>query len=131
MSKTKRAETKRAETKQAGSRPTETPPQPSRTIGESDSDPKAGAKWTFLTNHSHVLIVLHAEPDLVLREVAAKVGITERAVQRVIQDLEEGGFIRRERVGRKNHYEVLTDLPLRHPIEAHRNIGDLLKLIGG
>lgn len=91
----------------------------------------SGARWTFLTNHSHVLIVLHSEPDLVLREVAARVGITERAVQRVVQDLEEGGFIRRERVGRKNHYEVLTDVPLRHPIEAHRQIGDLLKLISG
>ena len=89
------------------------------------------ASWTFLTNHAHVLIVLRANPELVLREVAIRVGITERAVQRIIQDLEEQGFIRRERVGRQNRYEVLTDQPLRHPIEAHRNIGDLLKLITG
>jgi DNA-binding transcriptional ArsR family regulator len=94
-----------------------------------ESATKAGHRWTFLTNHSHVLIVLNAEPDLVLREVAARVGITERAVQRVVQDLEEGGFIRRERVGRQNRYEVLADVPLRHPIESHRNIGDLLRLI--
>lgn len=101
-------------------------------IAKGDTKPKeSGARWTFLTNHSHVLIVLHAEPDMVLREVATRVGITERAVQRVVQDLEEGGFIRRERVGRKNHYEVLTDVPLRHPIESHRKIGDLLKLITG
>ena len=92
---------------------------------------EGGPRWTFLTNHSHVLIVLHAEPELVLREVATRVGITERAVQRVVQDLEEGGFIRRERVGRQNRYEVLTDVPLRHPIESHRDIGDLLKLITG
>lgn len=85
--------------------------------------------WTFLTNHAHVLIALHAQPDLVLREVAVRVGITERAVQRIIQDLEEEGFIRREKVGRKNQYEVLTEEPLRHPIEAHRTIGDLLRLI--
>ncbi|MEM9646318.1 MAG: helix-turn-helix domain-containing protein [Planctomycetota bacterium] len=91
----------------------------------------SGARWTFLTNHSHVLIVLSAEPDLVLREVAARVGITERAVQRVVQDLEEGGFIRRERVCRQNRYEVVKDVPLRHPIEEHRNIGDLLNLITG
>jgi predicted transcriptional regulator len=90
-----------------------------------------GTRWTFLTNHSHVLIVLSAEPEIVLREVAARVGITERAVQRIIQDLEEGGFIRRERIGRKNRYEVFTEQPLRHPIESHRNIGDLLKLISG
>lgn len=87
--------------------------------------------WTFLTNHAHVLIVLHTQPDLVLREVAVQVGITERAVQRIVQDLEEEGFIRRERVGRRNVYEVMTDAPLRHSIEAHRRIGDLLQLITG
>ena len=87
------------------------------------------ARWTFLTNHAHVLAVLHSDPQLVLRQVAVKVGITERAVQRIIQDLEEGGFIRRERVGRQNRYQVLTNQSLRHPIEAHRRIGDLLKLI--
>jgi predicted transcriptional regulator len=88
-------------------------------------------RWTFLTNHAHVLIALHSDPELVLREVAAKVGITERAVQRIVQELEEEGFIRRERVGRKNRYQVLVKEPLRHPLESHRNIGDLLKLITG
>lgn len=87
------------------------------------------ARWTFLTNHSHVLVVLHGNPELVLREVASVVGITERAVQRIIQDLESGGFIERKRIGRRNRYVVLVDQPLRHPIEAHRNIGDLLALI--
>ena len=87
--------------------------------------------WTFLTNHAHVLILLHAEPGLVLREVATRVGITERAVQRIVQDLEEERFIRRKKVGRKNQYEVSTDEALRHPIESHRKIGDLLKLISG
>jgi predicted transcriptional regulator len=85
--------------------------------------------WTFLTNHAHVLIVLYAEPGQVLREVANRVGITERAVQRIVQDLEEEGFIRREKVGRRNQYEVLLDKPLRHPIESHRRIGDLITLI--
>jgi predicted transcriptional regulator len=89
------------------------------------------SRWTFLTNHAHVLIALSANPDLVLREVALRVGITERGVQRIVQDLEDDGFIRRDKVGRKNHYQVLTDQPLRHPIEAHRTIGDLLKLING
>ena len=87
------------------------------------------ARWTFLTNHAHVLAVLHSDPQLVLRQVAIEVGITERAVQRIIQDLEEGGFIQREKVGRRNRYRVLTNQFLRHPIEAHRKIGDLLKLI--
>lgn len=86
-------------------------------------------RWTFLSNHAHVLIALYANPDLVLREVAVKVGITERGVQRIVQDLEDEGFIRREKIGRKNHYQVITNQPLRHPLEAHRTIGDLLKLI--
>lgn len=86
-------------------------------------------RWTFLTNHAHVLAVLHSDPEKVLRKVALEVGITERAVQRIIQELEESGYIQRERVGRRNRYRVLTDKPLRHPIEAHRKIGDLLKLI--
>ena len=66
---------------------------------------------------------------MVLREVAIRVGITERAVQRIIADLEEGGFIEREKVGRQNHYNVLTDQSLRHPIERHRSIGDLIDLV--
>ena len=90
---------------------------------------EAAKPWTFLTNHAHVLIVLYAEPGLVLREVANRVGITERAVQRIVQDLQDEGFVRSEKVGRRNHYEVLTDKPLRHPIEWHKNIGDLIRLI--
>lgn len=86
-------------------------------------------RWTFLSNHAHVLIALNNDPDMVLRQVALRVGITERAVQRILQDLEDEGFIRREKVGRKNHYEVLTEQSLRHPLESHRKIGDLLKLV--
>ncbi len=85
--------------------------------------------WTFLTNHSHVLICIAREPEILLRDVAAKVGITERAVQRIVADLEESGYLTRERSGRRNRYEVNCALPLRHPIEAHRTIGVLLDLI--
>jgi DNA-binding MarR family transcriptional regulator len=92
---------------------------------------KASHGWTFLTNHAHVLAVLHSDPEKVLREVAIEVGITERAVQRIVQDLEEEGFIQRERVGRQNRYRILKGQSLRHPIEAHRKIGDLLNLISG
>lgn len=96
------------------------------TVKSSSSQTKS---WTFLTNHTHVLVLLHNEPNLVLREVAKRVGITERAVQRIIADLERGKFVRREKVGRRNRYEVIVDKPLRHPIESHRNIGDLLTLV--
>jgi DNA-binding transcriptional ArsR family regulator len=91
--------------------------------------PSPAARWTFLTNHSHVLILLAQNPALVLREVAVRVGITERAVQRIIADLEEAGVIERQRVGRQNNYRVRTNIPLRHPIEAHRTIGDLVGII--
>jgi DNA-binding Lrp family transcriptional regulator len=86
-------------------------------------------QWTFLTNHSHVLLLLSRNPSIVLREVAWQVGITERAVQRIIADLEEDGVIEREKVGRQNHYRILSGHPLRHPIARHRTVGDLLRLI--
>ncbi|MEM8669240.1 MAG: winged helix-turn-helix domain-containing protein [Planctomycetota bacterium] len=102
--------------------------KPSGQPASPQDTPKA---WTFLTNHAHVLIVLYSEPDMVLREVANRVGITERAVQRIVQDLEDEGFIRREKIGRKNHYDVVTGKALRHPVESHRDIGDLIRLITG
>lgn len=98
----------------------------SRSVETSGSTP---AQWTFLTNHAHVLVLLSQNPSLVLREVALQVGITERAVQRIIADLEAEGFLEREKVGRQNHYRIKADRPLRHPIEAHRTISELLALL--
>lgn len=86
-------------------------------------------RWTFLTNHSHVLICLAREPEILLRDVAVQVGITERAVQRIVADLETAGYLTRVRAGRRNHYEINANLPLRHPIEAHRTVGILLALV--
>lgn len=85
--------------------------------------------WTFLTNHSHVLLCLYRDPELRLREVAGMVGITERAVQRIVADLEECGALERHREGRRNTYRVNLSRPLRHPLESHRNIGDVLELL--
>lgn len=78
-----------------------------------------------------MLAEVHSGPQKVLRDVAIEVGITERAVQRIIQDPEEGGFIQREHLGRKNRCRIMKRHSLRHPIEAHRKIGDLVKLIAG
>ena len=87
-------------------------------------------RWTFLSNHAHVLAIIHShQDDMVLREIAVLVGITERAVQRIIVELVEAGYLVRTRVGRRNQYVVRVDLPLRHPIESHRNIGELLALV--
>lgn len=87
--------------------------------------------WTFFTNHAHVLFVLAAEGGLVLREVAHKVQITERAVQRIVRDLEQEGYLMRERVGRANTYRIRTKRPLRHAIEEHRSIGELIAWVNG
>jgi len=85
--------------------------------------------WNFFTNHAHVLICLARKPEQPLREVALAVGITERAVQRIVAELEEAGYIERQRVGRQNRYSIHGDGRLRHPLEAHRTIGDLLNVV--
>jgi DNA-binding IclR family transcriptional regulator len=85
--------------------------------------------WTFLTNHAHVLICLAGDPEARVRDMALQVGITERAVQRIISDLEHDGYVERTREGRRNHYRVDGRLPLRHPLEAHRSVGNLLDLV--
>jgi predicted ArsR family transcriptional regulator len=89
------------------------------------------ASWTFLTNHAHVLLCLAREPEARMRDVAALVGITERAVQRIVLDLEQGGYLERTRVGRCNRYDVRPDQPLRHPIEQHEHVAALIALVLG
>lgn len=89
----------------------------------------SGAAWTFLTNHSHVLICLVRDPASRVRDIAILVGITERAVQRIVADLEEAGVITRQRAGRRNQYEIHSESHLRHAVEAHCTVGDLLGLV--
>lgn len=86
-------------------------------------------RWTFLTNHAHVLLVVRRDPRVRLVDIAAAVGITERAVQLILSDLESNGYVRRTRVGRRNEYEV-TGGPLRHPLEQGRAVEDLLDALG-
>lgn len=92
-------------------------------------DSESARHWTFLSNHGHVLICLARDPAARLRDVAIAVGITERAVQKIVSDLEEGGVVRRVRDGRRNRYRLFLDRPMRHPVEAHRSVGELLELI--
>ncbi len=87
--------------------------------------------WTFLTNHAHVLLCVAGEPSIKMRDVAAQVGITERAVQRIVADLVEGGYLETERVGRCNHYRVCEDMPLRHAVEQHQAVSALLSITRG
>ncbi len=93
------------------------------------ADKNASHTWTFLSNHSHVLLCLHRSPDCVLREVALEVGITERAVQKIVSEMEAGGVLTRTRVGRRNRYTINKNCKLRHPIEAHRRVADLLEFV--
>ena len=86
------------------------------------------ANWTFLSNHAHVLILLAKEPEILLRDVADLVGITERAVQKIVADLEKSGFFKKEKIGRCNRYNINMKIPLRHPLEAHKQIGELLSI---
>lgn len=89
----------------------------------------AGTKgWTFLTNHAHVLLAIAREPTARLRDVANLVGITERAAQAIVADLEAADYLQRERIGRRNQYTVNPAGPFRHPAEADHRIGDLLNL---
>ena len=87
----------------------------------------ASPTWSFLTNHSHVLLCISEDPDMTVRDLALRVGITERAVMRIIGELDDGGVLERTREGRRNHYEINEEMPLRHPVEQHCTVGDLIR----
>jgi len=85
--------------------------------------------WTFLTNHSHVLLCLAEDSAMRMRDIARRVEITERAVQRIISDLVEAGYLERVREGRRNTYTINTGMHLRHPIEKEKSIRELIDLV--
>lgn len=87
------------------------------------------SSWTFLSNHAHVLILLGQHPDLRMRDLAERVGVTERAVQRIVAELSAEGFLDVHKEGRRNRYCVQRDRQLRHPVEAGVHIGDLLDMV--
>jgi len=87
------------------------------------------APWTFLTNHTHVLFCIERDPEVRMRDVATAVGVTERAVQRIVLELEEAGYLVRRREGRRNRYEIRSKKPLRHEIEQHCDVADLLAVL--
>ncbi len=84
-------------------------------------------EWTFLSNHSHVLICIARDPDSRVRDIADHVGLTVRAVQRILVELEKAGFVEVERVGRRNHYAINLDGSLRHPLEKGASVRNLLR----
>lgn len=87
--------------------------------------------WTFLTNHARVLISIAEAPGIRLRDIADRIGITERAAQRIVAELESGGYLSHEKVGRRNLYHLRPNAHLRHPLEQDIEIGQLLDFFVG
>jgi DNA-binding MarR family transcriptional regulator len=93
------------------------------------SSPETNSTWHFLTSHTQVLLAIQRDPDARLRDVAITVGITERAAQRIVNDLVDAGYVERERVGRRNRYVVNTRRRMRHPEQLEHEIGELLEVL--
>lgn len=89
------------------------------------------SSWTFLTNHARVLLCIAQDADIRLRDIAERVGITERAAQRIVGDLVAEGYVTTAREGRRNHYEVHFDRKLRHPLECGADVGGLVQVLHG
>ena len=87
--------------------------------------PEETPDWTFLSNHSHVLVCVAQDPEVRVADIARRVGIGERAVHRILVDLESAGYVTRRREGRRNRYAVNLDRPLRHPLEAAHRIAEV------
>jgi DNA-binding MarR family transcriptional regulator len=91
----------------------------------------SGPRWSLLSNHACVLVLIAQDPVVRLRDLATRSGLTERAVTRILSDLEREGLLERRREGRRNTYVLHLDQPLRHPIETRRQVGDLVDLLLG
>lgn len=85
--------------------------------------------WTFFSNSAHVLVCLTQTPQPTTREMAMLVGITERAVQRIVKKMVEAGVLKVEKIGRRNSYHLDLEQQLRHPLESHKTIGEFLQLM--
>jgi DNA-binding MarR family transcriptional regulator len=93
------------------------------------SEQTSALGWTFVTNHTQVLLCVARDPDIRLRDIAARIGITERAAQRILADLVDAGYVKRRRQGRRNRYAVNPDLRMRHPAQEGHDIGEILDLL--
>jgi len=89
------------------------------------------ASWTFLSNHGRALLCISRDPGIRLRQVAADLGITERRAHGIVRDLVESGYIVKAKDGRRNRYQIRTDLPLPEPTASPRSVGEVLALLAG
>lgn len=90
---------------------------------------KQDHSFRFVTNHAHALQVISADPTVRVRDIAQTVGITERTAAQIVSDLERAGYLTKRREGRRNHYEVHEELPLRHPQHRHHTVGGLIAFL--
>ena len=88
------------------------------------------SRWAFLSHHCHVLLAISEDPDIAIDQLATVVGVTTRSIVNILRDLEEGGYVRKEKVGRKNHYELSLESQLRHQTSSNRTVGELVTAIG-
>jgi DNA-binding MarR family transcriptional regulator len=102
----------------------------SRDKHQTFTSPRTGS-WDFLTNHAHVLMCVARDPGVRVRDIAAAVGITERAAHQILSQLVADGYVLRERQGRRNRYQVVVGLPLRHPLVQNGEVGELLEVLIG
>jgi len=91
----------------------------------------SAASWTFLTNHAQVLLCIARDPGIRLRDIADRVGITERSAYAIVLDLAEAGYIIKEKSGRRNRYQIQAHLPLPEPTSRERTVGEVLALLAG
>lgn len=89
-----------------------------------DNEPMA--HWTFLTHHAHVLLEVAKNPDATIEQLSAAVGVSTRSAVTILNDLDATGYVERERRGRRNHYVLHRDRPLRHPSNAAHTVGELI-----
>jgi hypothetical protein len=87
------------------------------------------SNWTLFSNHGHVLVCLARDSEARLRDVAVAVGITERAVQKIVRDLQDGGMVSVTKNGRRNRYRIHKTEPLRHKLESDCTVNDLIKMV--
>lgn len=96
-----------------------------------DTETPRPIRWSFLTTHAQVLLCVDKDPEARLRDIADRVGITERAAHRIVSDLDDAGYIDRERVGRRSRYSVNAELAPPDPLLREQRVGELLQLLGG
>ena len=87
-------------------------------------------RWTFLTHHAHLMLMLQRDQSAKIEELAQVLGVTPRYVASILNDLTDGGYLTKQRVGRRNHYSINREAELRHETSLHKSVGDLIDSLG-